>query len=279
MNDIESQSYVTAVLMCSHLYVLMLNSFCGGIPTCCFFGVWILWNCRYRCVLSGRFYSGRKITESFGNVTVRGEKDGKGKGGARLSTVCLSMYSITENIYYSQLSSVAILLQPETVFTSYNTKDWVLSAYVLSPCGLALPSTCLLVTVNEARSYFASTVSCTISAPTSSVLTSRTQAACHRLLCLTANVNSVATTARLLIGHNWHGSFVSLRDWHPRKATSTNCCKLSTAVPPHHGGAFGERIHSSYSLSGHFIGWVSVTPRPSFTPGKGPTLSIVQEAV
>jgi hypothetical protein len=55
-------------------------------------------------------YSGRKITESLGNVTVRGEKDGKSKGGARLSTVCLSMYSITENIYYSQLSSVAILL-------------------------------------------------------------------------------------------------------------------------------------------------------------------------
>jgi hypothetical protein len=27
----------------------------------------------------------------------------------------LSMYSITENIYYSQLSSVAVLLQPEPV--------------------------------------------------------------------------------------------------------------------------------------------------------------------
>jgi hypothetical protein len=38
------------------------------------------------------------------------KKDGKSKGGARLSTVCLSMYSITENIYCSQLSSVAILL-------------------------------------------------------------------------------------------------------------------------------------------------------------------------
>jgi hypothetical protein len=45
-----------------------------------------------------RKYSGRKITESLGNVTVRGGKDGKSKGGARLSTVCLSMYSITENI-------------------------------------------------------------------------------------------------------------------------------------------------------------------------------------
>jgi hypothetical protein len=60
-------------------------------------------------------YNGRKISESIGNVTVRGEKkDGKRKRGARLSTVCLSVYSITENIYYSQLSSVAILLQPET---------------------------------------------------------------------------------------------------------------------------------------------------------------------
>jgi hypothetical protein len=60
-------------------------------------------------------YSGRKITDSLGNVTVRREKDGKSKMDARLSTVCLSMYSITENIYYSQLSSVAILLQPEPV--------------------------------------------------------------------------------------------------------------------------------------------------------------------
>jgi hypothetical protein len=32
-----------------------------------------------------------------------------------MSTVSLSMYSITENIYYSQLSSVEILLQPEPV--------------------------------------------------------------------------------------------------------------------------------------------------------------------
>jgi hypothetical protein len=36
------------------------------------------------------------------------------------------MCSITENIYYSQLSSVAILLQPETnCFTSYNTRKWL----------------------------------------------------------------------------------------------------------------------------------------------------------
>jgi hypothetical protein len=45
-------------------------------------------------------YSGRKINESLGNVTARGEKDGKSKRGAQYPTVSLSMYSITENIYY-----------------------------------------------------------------------------------------------------------------------------------------------------------------------------------
>jgi hypothetical protein len=63
-------------------------------------------------------YSGRKITASLGNVTVRGEE--------QESTVCLSMRSITENIYCSQLSSVAILLQSELkCFTSYNTRKWL----------------------------------------------------------------------------------------------------------------------------------------------------------
>jgi hypothetical protein len=76
-----------------------------------------------------------------------------------LSTVCLSMYNITENIYYSQLSSVAILLQPEPVsHRIIQGKDCVLSPYALSPCGLPLPPTCLVLTVSEARSYFASTV-------------------------------------------------------------------------------------------------------------------------
>jgi hypothetical protein len=76
-----------------------------------------------------------------------------------MAKVCLSMYNITENIYYSQLSSVAILQQPEPVFTSYSTrKDWVLSPNVLSPFGLPLPPTCLLLTANEARSYFSSTI-------------------------------------------------------------------------------------------------------------------------
>jgi hypothetical protein len=71
----------------------------------------------------------------------------------------LSMYSITENIYYSQLSSVAILLQPEPVsHRIIQGKDCVLSPYVLSPCGLPFHPTCLLVTVNEARGYFTSTI-------------------------------------------------------------------------------------------------------------------------
>jgi hypothetical protein len=81
----------------------------------------------------------------------RGKQDGE---------ECLSMYSITENIYYSQLSSVAILLQPEPEphhIGLIQGKEWVLSPCVLSFCGLPLPPTCLLVTVNEARSYFAST--------------------------------------------------------------------------------------------------------------------------
>jgi hypothetical protein len=65
----------------------------------------------------------------------------------------LSMYSITEDIYCSQLSSVAILLQPERVSQCImQGKDWVLSSHVLSPCCLPLPPTCLLLTVNEARS-------------------------------------------------------------------------------------------------------------------------------
>jgi hypothetical protein len=76
--------------------------------------------------------------------------------GARWPTVRLSMYSITEDIYYSQLSSVAILLQPEPVSRRMvQGKDWVVSPYVLSSFGLPFPPTCLLVTANEAGSYFA----------------------------------------------------------------------------------------------------------------------------
>jgi hypothetical protein len=56
--------------------------------------------------------------------------------GQRHCQVCLSMYSITENIYYSQLSSVAILLQPEP-FTTYSTSKWLC---FLSLCALVFRS-------------------------------------------------------------------------------------------------------------------------------------------
>jgi hypothetical protein len=50
----------------------------------------------------------------------------------------LSMYSVTENIYYSQLSPVAILLQPgRNCFTSYNTIKGLIS---LSLCAIVLQS-------------------------------------------------------------------------------------------------------------------------------------------
>jgi hypothetical protein len=82
---------------------------------------------------------------------VRGEHD--------CQTVCLSMYSVTENIYYSQLSSVEILLQPEPVsHRIIQGKDCVFSPSVLSSCVLPLPPTCLVLTVSEARSYFASAI-------------------------------------------------------------------------------------------------------------------------
>jgi hypothetical protein len=78
-----------------------------------------------------------KITERLGKVTVRGDKRWKGKGGSVMTNVCLSMYSKTENIYYSQLSSVAILPQPEPVLTSYNTRKGLIS---LISCAIALRS-------------------------------------------------------------------------------------------------------------------------------------------
>jgi hypothetical protein len=105
----------------------------------------------------GRDYSGRKTTESLGNVK-KGKKMERARGSA-MTTVGPSMYSITENIYYSQLSSVAILLQPEThCFTSYNTRKGLCSLSCAIVLRSPLPPTCLLLTANEAHSYFASTI-------------------------------------------------------------------------------------------------------------------------
>jgi hypothetical protein len=99
-------------------------------------------------------YSGRKITESLGNVTVKGEKRWKEQEGARLSTVCLSLYSITENIYYSQLSSVAILLQPEPVShrTIIQGKYIVLCSLSLCAIVLLFPPASHVSTSNGQRS-------------------------------------------------------------------------------------------------------------------------------
>jgi hypothetical protein len=69
------------------------------------------------------------------------------------------MYSITENIYYPQLSSVAILLQPEPVsHRIVQGNDCVF----LSLCAIVLRSPpashVSSFTVSEARSYFASAI-------------------------------------------------------------------------------------------------------------------------
>jgi hypothetical protein len=88
----------------------------------------------------------------------QGEKRWKEQGGSAMAN-SLSMYSITENICYSQLSSVAILLQPEPVSHHIiQGNDCVFSPYALSSFGLHQPSTCLSLTVSQARSYFASTI-------------------------------------------------------------------------------------------------------------------------
>jgi hypothetical protein len=83
-------------------------------------------------------YSGRKVTAGFRNVTVRGGGERwKGQGGSTMAKR-LSMCSVTENIYYSKLSSVTILLQPEpNCFTSYST--WRRLGF-LSVCAIVLRS-------------------------------------------------------------------------------------------------------------------------------------------
>jgi hypothetical protein len=79
-------------------------------------------------------YSGRKITAK---PHSKREKDGKSKGEAIRRRVCLRIYSVTENIYYSQLSSVALQPAAWTCFTSYNTTKGLLS---LSLCAIVFRS-------------------------------------------------------------------------------------------------------------------------------------------
>jgi hypothetical protein len=70
----------------------------------------------------------------------------------------LSMYSITENIYYSQLFSVLILLQPEpNCCTSYNTRKGLCSVSAIA-LRSPTPSHMSSSNVQEARSYLASTI-------------------------------------------------------------------------------------------------------------------------
>jgi hypothetical protein len=98
-------------------------------------------------------YSGRKITDSLWNVTVWGEKEGKSKGEERCPTVCLSMYSVTENIYYSQLSSVAVFLHPEpNCCTSYNTRKRLCSLSLSLWYRLVVPPASHMSSCNGQRS-------------------------------------------------------------------------------------------------------------------------------
>jgi hypothetical protein len=163
--DTRSHSFPTLRLRSLRCYILILIR----IPSCCLLDAEGAWTRSAVCCTCGPAEEGsstevqwtRNNCELGKRHSKLGKEDGKGKGGAWWPTVCLSMYSITENIYYSQLSSVAILLQPDpNCFTSYNTRKGLgsLSPNVLSSCGLPDPPTCLLLSVNEARSYFASTI-------------------------------------------------------------------------------------------------------------------------
>jgi hypothetical protein len=79
----------------------------------------------------------------------------------RPSVSIVSLLRKRNNVLLSHCCSSANVIEPREPHTCNSIiqgKDWVLSPYVLSSCGLPLPLTSLLVTVNEARSYFASTI-------------------------------------------------------------------------------------------------------------------------
>jgi hypothetical protein len=136
-------------------------------------------------------YSGRKITPSLSYVTIRGAEKLERARGIKTAN-SLSMYGFTDNFFPLNFDTVggilihwlvqytvfcepkerqntanagtrlnphALLLQPKrNNFTSDKTsKDRIICPYVLSLRGLFLPPTCVVVTINEARSYFAST--------------------------------------------------------------------------------------------------------------------------
>jgi hypothetical protein len=80
----------------------------------------------------------------------------KGLGSLSLYTIALrsslppTCLLVTANEAHRYFASIIIRI--------VQGKDWVLSPYVLSPCGLLLHPTCLLVTANEARRYFGSII-------------------------------------------------------------------------------------------------------------------------
>jgi hypothetical protein len=134
------------------------------------------------------------------------------------------MYSITENIYYSQLSSVAILLQPELIsHRIIQGKDCVLSPYVLSSCGL--PPTCLLVTVNVARSYFASTM--LMCSTTRGVYTQRDAYTVACICRMTSYCSGI--TRAVCREHSPSTHMVSLRCWLPTYVHNTNATGCITS--------------------------------------------------
>jgi hypothetical protein len=55
-----------------------------------------------------QYYSGRRTTPSLGYVTVRGEGKVERARGARRQRVCLSMYSVTENILSLIISTQSV---------------------------------------------------------------------------------------------------------------------------------------------------------------------------
>jgi hypothetical protein len=71
----------------------------------------------------------------------------------------LSLYSITENIYYSQLSSVTILLQPEpNCFISYNTRKGLRSVSLYAIVLQSSTPSHVSTSNGKAHSYFASNI-------------------------------------------------------------------------------------------------------------------------
>jgi hypothetical protein len=181
------------------------------------------------------------------------------------------MYSITENINYSQLSSVAILLQPKPVSHGIiQGKDWVLSPYVLSSCRLPLSPTCLLVTVNEVRSYFASTIHDTLSASTL-VLTAAQLSVRTWTQCVFQNLHKTNWKIRSVSKLGWEGE-ISVTMFLKLQSVTISC------PTTRHEGAWDGRRYSSYSFSTSAPDggkWSASRPGRALVPGKRRSIPII----